>query len=152
MVLAMLMFSDMTSRIHSELVMTDDEGSKKYVAIPSMKSRYSMRYQLDGSLLRTCRFVSDKEIQVGEIDKSKRERKKQHLEELKSTAANEDVRAPSCVLTDTFMPRIVVKLIHSLSLWVCVFVLTCSRRLVLSCLAQSCTRTSTPPSTASLVS
>lgn len=30
MVLAMLMFSDMTSRIHSEMVMTDHEGGKKY--------------------------------------------------------------------------------------------------------------------------
>mgnify|MGYP001029729905 CR=1 FL=1 len=69
MVLALLMFSDMTSRIHSELVMTDDDGSKK--------------------------FVSDKEIQVGEVEKSKRERKKQHLKELKSAAADEDVRTHS---------------------------------------------------------
>lgn len=30
MVLALLMFSDMTSRIHSELVMTDDDGKTKY--------------------------------------------------------------------------------------------------------------------------
>jgi SulP family sulfate permease len=67
MVLALLMFSDMTSRIHSELVMTDDDGSKK--------------------------FVSDKEIQVGEVEKSKRERKKQHLKELKSAAADEDQEA-----------------------------------------------------------
>lgn len=71
MVLALLMFSDMTSRIHSELVMTDDDGSKK--------------------------FVSDKEIQVGEVEKSKRERKKQHLKELKSAAADEDQEAQPIV-------------------------------------------------------
>lgn len=31
MVLALLMFSDMTSRIHSELVMIDNDGKKKYL-------------------------------------------------------------------------------------------------------------------------
>jgi SulP family sulfate permease len=68
MVLALLMFSDMTSRIHSELVMTDDDGSKK--------------------------FVSDKEIQVGEVEKSKRERKKKHLQELKGVEGEDQEAQP----------------------------------------------------------
>ncbi len=58
MVLSLLMFSDMTSRIHSELVMMDEEGNK--------------------------RFVSDREIAVNEVEKSKRERKKKHLMELQN--------------------------------------------------------------------
>jgi hypothetical protein len=92
MVLALLMFSDMTSRIHSELVMTDDDGSKK--------------------------FVSDKEIQVGEVEKSKRERKKQHLKELKSAAADEDVRthSRSCASWHRLAPTL-NRSIRSLFLW-----------------------------------
>ncbi len=58
MVLSLLMFSDMTSRIHSELVMMDEEGNK--------------------------RFVSDRDIAVNEVEKSKRERKKKHLLELQN--------------------------------------------------------------------
>lgn len=110
MVLALLMFSDMTSRIHSELVMTDDDGSKK--------------------------FVSDKEIQVGEVEKSKRERKKQHLKELKSAAADEDVRTHSSPASPC--P-------HSTA----VFMVACSKRPSPSCPARRCTRARTPPCTVS---
>jgi MFS superfamily sulfate permease-like transporter len=115
MVLALLMFSDMTSRIHSELVMTDDDGSKK--------------------------FVSDKEIQVGEVEKSKRERKKQHLKELKSAAADEDVRTHFLVPAP---PR------HRLARHsTAVFMVACSKRPSPSCPARRYTRARTPPCTVS---
>ncbi len=75
------------------------------------------------------RFVSDKHIQVGEIDQSKRERKKQHLQELKSAAAShhdEDVRLPSCSLSGDY-PWIVRPIVISQ-----VLTLPCSKRLALA--------------------
>jgi hypothetical protein len=95
--------------------------------------------------------VSDKEIQVGEIDRSKRERKKQHLEELKSAAANEDV--PHSLLCHHLTEHCAFRAQDHCSSFihcVVVFVFTCSKKLVLSCLAPS--YTSTPQSIASLVS
>jgi len=44
------------------------------------------------STVRFLRFVSDKEVQVSELEKSKRERKFKHLKELTSASAAGEVR------------------------------------------------------------